>query len=236
MLLYILSWVKALAVVYMACMKMKDLRESATKWSSKNSHMQWPASLMLNWNAMLCLFIVVYKFTAKDIGPLYFLWAIAMISFQSTFLVLVYGADSKNVTEEGIKLEAISSVAPQPSSTKSSVSFDYETAVETIGSQVKLVESPVHRLIEMMPFLGADAPARLFKLLGLQVMVLIFGMFWHSECNGVFLYPLAFQASTILFIFSYFVASQYQYEGLERGDVKDKLAHKRFKTFFGKYH
>jgi hypothetical protein len=52
----------------------------------------------------------------------------------------------------------------------------------------------------------------------------------------VFLYPLAFQASTILFICSYFVASQYEYEGLAKGDDKDKLAHKRFKTFFRKYH
>jgi hypothetical protein len=94
--------------------------------------MQWPASLLLNWNAMLCLFIVVYKFTAKDIGPLYFLWAIAMISFQSTFLVLVYGADSKNVTEEGIKLNALSD--EELKSTESSDSPAHEAAVEYIGS------------------------------------------------------------------------------------------------------
>ena len=52
----------------------------------------------------------------------------------------------------------------------------------------------------------------------------------------MFLYPLAFQASSILFICSYFVTSQYEYEGLERGDDRDVLAHKRFKTFFNKYH
>jgi len=68
---------KTAAVVTMAVKKMFSTRNLATRWSNKNSHMQWPVSLLLNANAMLCVFLTVYKFTAKELAPLYFIWACA---------------------------------------------------------------------------------------------------------------------------------------------------------------
>jgi len=106
-----------------------------------------------------------------------------------------------------------------------------------VGSAVRIFEKPIHTIIHKLEFLGENCPSRLFKLIALQVAVLIFGVFWHSSCSGITLYPPAFIASTILFIVSYFATSSYKYSSLkDSNDPKDLMAYRRFERFFEKYH
>jgi hypothetical protein len=77
--------------------------------------------------------------------------------------------------------------------------------------------------IESVREKGAKYADNLFKFIGIQIGVLIFGMFWFSSCSTL-IYPVAFSVTTICFIASYMITKDFNYEWLDVKEPKQKEA------------